>query len=235
LADGSTVLSRAVVIATGIDWRRLDVPALESYVGAGVFYGAAVSETRAMTGQHVCVVGAGNSAGQTALHLARYAASVTMLVRGRDLAASMSDYLVREIEATANIVVRLQVEVIAVEGDERLAGITVRDRSNGTIEDLATTALFVLIGGAARTQWLPTEIERDDGGYITTGRDIGRSRTDDRDASTRPPLALETSVPGVFAAGDVRARSIKRVASAVGDGATVIRLVHDYLAEAAEV
>lgn len=137
----------------------------------------------------------------------------------------------REIEATSNIIVRLQIEVIAAEGDERLAGMTVRDRSNGTIESLATTALFVLIGGAARTQWLPTEVERDDGGYITTGRDVGRSRSEDRDAPTRPPLALETSVPGVFAAGDVRARSIKRVASAVGDGATAIRLVHDYLAE----
>jgi thioredoxin reductase (NADPH) len=230
LADGSSVLSRAVVIATGIDWRRLDVPALESLLGSGVFYGAAVSETKAMAGQHVCVVGAGNSAGQTALHLAGYAASVTMLIRGRDITHSMSDYLVREIETNPAITVRLATEVIDAGGAERLEAITVRNTSNGTVEQLAITALFVLIGGEARTQWLPPEIERDRLGYIVTGRDLEGATSGRLLSPTGSPLPLETSVPGVFAAGDVRARSIKRVASAVGDGATVIRLVHDSLA-----
>ena len=213
LLDGTELRARAVVIATGIEWRRLGVPSLEALVGSGVFYGAAASEARAMQGQEVFIVGAGNSAGQTALHLAKHARTVTLLVRGEGLAKSMSSYLVRAIEATPNIVVRLRTEVVDGAGDGSLERITLADCTNGALEEVSATALFVVIGGDPQTQWLPDEIARDADGYVITGRD------------------LETSMPGVFAAGDVRHGSIKRVASAVGEGATVVRMVHEYLRE----
>ena len=228
-ADGHEIIARTVVVATGITWRLLDVPRLEALVGCGVFYGAAGSEAHAMEGQDVFVVGAGNSAGQAALHLAKYARQVTMLVRGEDLGRSMSEYLIREIHATPNLAVRLKTEVTDAHGDDHLTAITVRDKLEERTEKLTATALFVLIGGEPRTRWLPAEVERD-GGYILTGRDVTlHVASRERWPLDRAPLPLETSLPGVFAAGDVRYRSIKRVASAVGDGATVIRLVHDYL------
>ena len=208
------------------------MPRLEGLVGRGVFYGAAGSEAQAMEGQDVFVVGAGNSAGQAALHLARYARQVTMLVRGADLERSMSEYLIREVRATRNLKVRLNTEVIDGQGEDHLTGLTVRDKLGGQTEQMPATALFILIGGEPRTRWLPPEVERVDG-YILTGRDVtlhGTSRA--RWPLDRAPLPLETSLPGVFAAGDARFRSIKRVASAVGDGATAIRLVHEYLSPA---
>ncbi|MDR2986161.1 MAG: FAD-dependent oxidoreductase [Nocardiopsaceae bacterium] len=228
-ADGHQIVARAVVVATGIAWRRLDVPRLEGMVGCGVFYGAAGSEAQAMDGQDVFVVGAGNSAGQAALYLARYASHVTMLVRGSNLERSMSEYLIREIEATPNLTVRLNTEVIDGHGNDHLVAITVRDKPRQRTEQLPAAALFVLIGGEPRTRWLPADVERD-GGYILTGRDLALHAASEQCwALERAPLPLETSMPGVFAAGDVRYRSIKRVASAVGDGATAIRLVHEYL------
>ena len=228
-ADGHEIIARAVVVATGIAWRRLDAPRLEGLIGCGVFYGAAGSEAQAMESQDVFVVGAGNSAGQAALHLARYARQVTMLVRGGGLERSMSDYLVREIYATPNLIVRLNSEVIDGHGDDHLAAITVRDKLHERTEQLPATALFVLIGGEPRARWLPADVERY-GGYILTGRDVAvRAASREPRPLERAPLPLETSLPGVFAAGDVRYRSIKRVASAVGDGATAIRLVHEYL------
>ncbi|MGN6795884.1 MAG: FAD-dependent oxidoreductase [Streptosporangiaceae bacterium] len=228
-ADGHQVVARAVVVASGIAWRRLETPRLEDLLGCGVFYGAAGSEAQAMEGQDVFVVGAGNSAGQAALYLARYARRVTMLVRGSSLERSMSEYLVTEIEATPNLAIRLHTEVIDGHGDDRLAAITVRDKLRERTEQLPATALFVLIGGEPRTRWLPPDVERD-GGYILTGRDVTlHAASRERWHPERAPLPLETSMPGVFAAGDVRYRSIKRVASAVGDGATAIRLVHEYL------
>ena len=213
LCDGTELRARAVVIATGIEWRRLGVPSLEALVGSGVFYGAAASEARAMEGQDVFIVGAGNSAGQAAMHLAKHARTVTLLARGDGLAKSMSSYLVRAIEATPNVVVRHHTDVVDGAGDGSLERITLADCVTGAREEVSATALFVVIGGDPKTGWLPGEVARDEQGYLITGRD------------------LETSMPGVFAAGDVRQGSIKRVASAVGEGATVVRMVHDYLRE----
>jgi thioredoxin reductase (NADPH) len=229
LAGGQRLTAKAVIVGTGIAWRRLGVPRLEELVGSGVFYGAAGSELRAMAGRDVFVVGGGNSAGQTTLYLARHARHVTLLVRGDNLARSMSDYLIREIEATANITVRLHTEVVDGHGADRLEGLTLRDRRDDGTEQVPAAALFVLIGGEPRTQWLPETVQLR-WGYVLTGRDVVRDETGpSRWPLDRAPLPLETSVPGVFAVGDARHRSIKRVASAVGDGATAVRLVHEYL------
>ena len=229
LSDGGEVAAGAVVVASGISWRRLGVPELEALVGAGVFYGAAGAEARAMEGQEVFVVGAGNSAGQAALHLAKHAASVTLLVRGPDLAKSMSEYLIQEIEQAPNVAVRLGTQVVGGLGGHRLEGLVLRHRDTGTIEEVPAAALFVMIGGEPRTEWL-AGVERDDRGYILTGHDLlGPDGTPAGWPLQRPPLLLETSIPGVFAAGDVRHRSVKRVASAVGEGAVAVQLVHQYL------
>jgi thioredoxin reductase (NADPH) len=228
LLDGTELRARAVVIATGIEWRRLGVPRLEALVGSGVFYGAAVSESRAMHDQHVFIVGAGNSAGQAALHLAKYASVVTLLVRGDGLAKSMSSYLVSAIESTPNVVVRHRTEVVDGAGDGPLDRITLADHANDTLEEVPAGALFVMIGGEPHTQWLPDEIARNAQGYLITGRDL-LEQPELRWNQEREPLPLETSMPGVFAAGDVRQGSIKRVASGVGEGATVVRLVHEHL------
>jgi thioredoxin reductase (NADPH) len=226
-ADGSEVEARAVVLASGVTWRRLGVPALEAHVGRGVFYGAAGSEARALAGQDVLVIGAGNSAGQAALHLARYARSVTMVVRGTGLGATMSDYLVTVIAETPNVEVLVGTEVVDGAGVGGLSSVTLLDRGNGTRRDVPAGALFVLIGAEPRTEWLAGAVARDERGFVLTGRDIGRAGGW---PLRRPPLLLETSIPGVFAAGDVRARSVKRVAAATGEGATAVQLVHEYLA-----
>ena len=229
--DGSQVTARATVIATGVTWRRLGVPALESLVGAGVFYGAAGAEARAMQGLDVFVVGAGNSAGQAAMHLSRYAASVTLLVRGTSLRSSMSDYLVSELENAPTIRVRLRTEVVDGSGTGRLETLTLRDRATAETEVVPAAALFLLIGAEPRTDWLTGVLARDDHGFLRTGPDLLHGGA----ASPpwplrRPPLLFETSIPGVFAVGDVRHRSVKRVAAAVGEGSTAIQLVHEYLA-----
>jgi thioredoxin reductase (NADPH) len=229
LANGNQISARAVIAAPGIAWRRLGVAHLEALVGSGVFYGAAGSEARAMEGRDVFVVGAGNSAGQNALHLARHARQVTLLVRGDDLARSMSDYLIREIDATPNVIVRLNTEVTDGQGNGQLDCITLHDNEHDITEQVEAAALFLLIGGEPRTHWLPDTIQLDHG-YVLTGRDVVRDGAlPSRWTLDRAPLPLETSMPGVFAAGDARYRSIKRVASAVGDGATAVRLAHEYL------
>jgi thioredoxin reductase (NADPH) len=234
LADGSQVVSRTVVIVTGVSYRRLPVSGLEALLGAGVFYGAAVTEAKAMAGQRVAVVGGANSAGQAAVHLARYAEQVTLLVRGDSLAEGMSAYLVQELQRAGNVTVRLRTEVIQVHGAGRLEALTIRDKGTETTETLPAAALFILIGAEPHTDWLAATVERDNRGFLLTGRELLR---DGRPLPAwpldRPPLLLETSLPGVFAAGDVRHGSVKRVASAVGEGATAIQLVHTYLNEGA--
>jgi thioredoxin reductase (NADPH) len=230
MADGHQIVARTVIAAPGIAWRRLGVPRLEALVGSGVFYGAASSETQAMEECDVFVVGAGNSAGQTALHLAQRSRQVTMLVRGDSLARSMSEYLIREIEVTPNLAVRLNTVVSDGHGIEHLDALTLHDVLQDRIEQVPAAALFVLIGGEPRTQWIPGTVQTDHG-YILTGRDIVQDGVAGAGwPLDRAPLPLETSIPGVFAVGDARYRSLKRVASAVGDGATAVRLAHEYLA-----
>jgi thioredoxin reductase (NADPH) len=230
VADGSEVRSRAVVIATGMAYRRLGIPALDALTGAGVFYGAAASEARAMKGSEVFVVGGANSAGQAAVHLARYAAQVTVLVRGRSLADSMSEYLIRAIESAPNIAVRYGVAVTGGTGQSRLEGLTLTDLESGAAETVNAVALFVLIGAEPRTQWLPNAVRRDQSGFVVTGTDLLQGgQPDEQWPLRRLPMFLESSLPGVFAVGDVRHGSVKRVAAAVGEGSIAIRLVHDHL------
>jgi thioredoxin reductase (NADPH) len=220
LDDGTDVMARAVVIATGVSYRTLDIPSLEPFNGLGVYYGSAIAEAASLAGQPVFVVGGGNSAGQAAVYLAKFASRVTMLVRGDSLAQSMSDYLITEIDATPNIDVACGTEVAAGAGEGRLETIDVRHRESGAIDTRPAAALFILIGAEPFTQWLPAEVERDEWGYVTTG------------SSEHAPsrLLFESTLPGVFAVGDVRRDSTKRVASAAGEGAVCVRLVHEYLA-----
>jgi thioredoxin reductase (NADPH) len=230
VADGSEVRSRAVVIATGMAYRRLGIPALDALTGAGVFYGAAASEARAMKDSEVFVVGGANSAGQAAVHLARYAAQVTVLVRGRSLADSMSEYLIQAIESAPNIAVRYGVAVTGGTGQSRLEGLTLTDLESGAAETVNAVALFVLIGAEPRTQWLPDAVRRDQSGFVVTGTDLLQGgQPDEQWPLRRLPMFLESSLPGVFAVGDVRHGSVKRVAAAVGEGSIAIRLVHDHL------
>jgi thioredoxin reductase (NADPH) len=212
----------------GVTYRQLGVPSLDALIGAGVFYGAAAPEAQAMAGEEVYVVGGANSAGQAALHLARYARQVTLLVRGASLTATMSDYLVRDIAAAANITVRHGTEAVGGGGEGRLTHLVLRDRGSRDTETVPAAGLFVLIGAEPHTQWLPDVIDRDDAGYILTGVDR-RGGAASAGGVTR---MFETSLPGVFAVGDVRHGSVKRVASAVGEGAVAIRMVHDHLSRA---
>jgi len=228
LSDGGTLTARTVVIANGVTYRRLGVPALEDLAGRGVFYGAGVSEAAAMRGQKVFVVGGGNSAGQAALHLARWAEQVTILVRSQSLTESMSDYLIRETDAAPNIEVRYGVELAGGAGADHLESLVLEHQQTRTRWSVPADGLFVLIGSEPRTEWLGESVARDQWGFILTGPDV----PDDADASWPAgwqPLPHETSLPGVFAAGDVRHGSVKRVASAVGEGAVTIPLVLRYL------
>ena len=230
LSCGIDVTARAVIIATGASYRRLGVPDLEALSGAGVFYGATVSEARALQDKDVYVAGAGNSAGQAVLHLSKYASRVTLLARGDTLADSMSEYLITEIEATENIDVRLNTQVVGGGGKGRLEHLVLEDSVAGTTETVCAAALFVLIGVQPHTGWLPEEIKRDETGYVVTGHDLMRNgQMPEEWPLERAPLMFETSMPGVFAAGDVRYGSVKRVASAVGAGAIAIQSVHEYL------
>ena len=228
--DGGAVKAHTAILATGVSYRQLEAPGAEALTGRGVFYGAALTEAMSCADQHVYVVGGANSAGQAALHFARRSASVTMLVRGGSLRSSMSSYLVDQIEATPNVVVRTGTEVVEAHGTDHLEGLTLLDRSSGEKESVETSWLFIFIGAAPRTDWLDGSVVRDEHGFVFAGPDLlvdgqrPRSWPLDRD-----PYHLETSVPGLFVAGDVRATSVKRVASAVGEGAMAVMLVHRYL------
>jgi thioredoxin reductase (NADPH) len=230
VADGTEIRSGAVVVASGMAYRRLGIAELDALTGVGVFYGAAASEAKAVQGSEVFVVGGANSAGQAAVHLAKYAAQVTLLVRGRSLADSMSEYLIREIDAAPNIAVRCRVAVTGGTGQNRLESLTLTDLESGEAETVGAGALFVLIGAEPRTQWLPDTVRRDQSGFVVTGTDLLEDGRPPGDWPLRRlPMFLESSLPGVFAVGDVRYGSVKRVASAVGEGSIAIRLVHDYL------
>ncbi len=228
--DGSAAIeARAVLVATGVSYRRLEAPGLDGIGFRGVYYGASASEAVQCLGEDVYVVGAANSAGQAALNLAKYANRVVLLVRAASLEASMSQYLVGRIRSAPNIDVLLQTQVVGARGDTHLEALTLADRASGTEEEVVANWLFVFIGAAPRTDWLGTEVARDARGFVLTGPELS---VDPKTPwpLTRAPFALETSVPGVFAAGDVRLDSMKRVASAVGEGAMAVYLTHRYLA-----
>jgi thioredoxin reductase (NADPH) len=227
LSDGASLSASTVLIASGVSYRQLDAPGFPELTGQGIYYGAARTEARSCLDQHVVVIGGANSAGQAAVYFASHAARVTMLVRGDSLEKSMSHYLIEQIQAIDNVEVRTRAEAMAAEGDERLQSLRIRNGDGSeTVEHV--DACFVFIGARPMTGWLAGVVARDERGYILAGLDV----KGDVWPHQRDPFPLETSVPGVFVAGDVRARSIKRVASAVGEGSMAVSLVHQYLAEA---
>jgi thioredoxin reductase (NADPH) len=227
LSGGGSLSASSVLVASGVSYRQLDAPGFAELTGQGVYYGAALTEARSCADQHVVVIGGANSAGQAAVYFSSYASSVTMLVRGDSLAKSMSHYLIEQIEALPNVEVRVRSEAVAAEGEGRLRALRIRDADGAeTVEDV--DACFVFIGAAPHTEWLAGVVARDEKGFILAGLDAKR----DGWPLARDPFPLETSVPGVLVAGDVRARSIKRVASAVGEGSMAVSLIHQYLAEA---
>ena len=231
VADVGQVRARAVVLATGVSYRRLGIPSVEALMGAGVHYGASVSEAHALTGLHGTVVGGGNSAGQAALHLARYCEHVTLVVRSSSLEVGMSQYLVDAIAAAENVHPCTDTEVSDAGGDGRLSWVTLRNRSAGAQERIRSDGLFVMIGAEPRTGWLPEAVRRDRFGFVLAGSDAAESGTW---PLARGPHPYESTMPGLFAVGDVRSGSVKRVASAVGEGSVVMSQVHEYLADLSE-
>lgn len=232
LTDGSGVTARLVIIATGVTYRRLKGPNLERLTGAGIFYGAAPSLAQAIKGLPVFIAGAGNSAGQAAVHFAQYAESVMIVAPDRSLSDHMSDYLVKQVQATPRIRLRLGTAIVDAVGGQRLEALVLKNLADGTMETIPAVALFAMIGAQPQTDWLPASILRDPDGYILTGPDTLRDGLPpDGWTVRRQPFPRETSLPGVFAVGDVRHGAVNRVASAVGDGAIAIQMAHEYLKE----
>ena len=233
LADNSELSCQALLIATGVQWRKLDIPGMDRLNGVGVYYGAAASEAQGCAGEKVYIVGGANSAGQAAMNFSLYASEVVMLVRGESLGVTMSKYLVDDIAKTPNIHVEYFSEVVEVHGEDRLKAISIRCTKTNSVEKVGACNLFVFIGAEPRTEWLDGFVERDARGFILTGSALIRDGKPPREWSAeRPPTLLETSRPGVYAVGDVRYGSVKRVASGVGEGSIAIQLVHQYLAKA---
>jgi len=232
LADGSEISCNALLLAMGVQWRNLDIPGVDRLQGAGVYYGGGTSEALSCKGETVYIIGGANSAGQAAMHFAKYAEKVVMVVRGRSLATTMSHYLIEQIQKTSNIEVWNCAQVTAVHGETRLTGITVQREGVDGLQELSASSLFIFIGALPRTEWLGDLIERDERGFIISGPDLIRDGK--RPASwtlDRDPGLLETNVPGIFVVGDVRHGSVKRVASGVGEGAVVVQFMHQYLAK----
>jgi thioredoxin reductase (NADPH) len=234
IADGREIRARAVVLATGVSYHRLGIPALESLVGTGVNYGASPGDARLFAGKRVFLVGAGNSAGQAAIHLAKWAETTTLVVRGDRLEKSMSKYLVDEIGSNAKIEVRLATRIVDGSGEGRLETLTLVNDATKSTEVVRADALFVLIGARPFTDWLPAEIARDAHGFVVTGSDLTHDGRLEDWLLPRSPRPFETSIPGVFAVGDLRSRSMKRVASSVGEGSGAIKEIHHYLASHAK-
>ncbi len=229
LADGREISSHCVLLAPGVQYRKLEIPGADRLTGCGIYYGAALIEARACQGEEIYMVGGANSAGQAALYFAKYATKVTMLVRGEGLSATMSKYLIDEISRTSNIVIEAQTQVLEAFGNERLESLRLRGPAGDS--QVPASSVFVFIGAVPVTAWLPPCILRDDKGFVLSGSDLRKDgKLPDVWHETREPLLLETSVPGVFVAGDVRYGSIKRVASAVGEGSIAVQFVHQYLA-----
>ena len=232
LAGGEELGAAAVIVATGVDYRLLEAPGVEELTGRGVYYGGSRTEGVSCRDEHVVVVGGANSAGQAAIYFAGYAQHVTILYRGDSLAKSMSRYLIDTIEDTPNITVRTNAEVAAAHGDEQLERITVRDRAGGADEEMELAAMFVFIGARPQTEWLPSDVARDKRGFVLAGSELLLEDVRPRWRLERNPYLLETTMPGLFVAGDVRSQSMKRVASAVGEGSMAVSFVHEYLAGA---
>ncbi|GAA2008297.1 FAD-dependent oxidoreductase [Catenulispora subtropica] len=229
-ADGSAIGAQSVILATGVEYRRLQAPGIEELTGKGVYYGSSLSEAVGCDGRHIFIVGGANSAGQAAVYLSRFAKSVTILVRAESLTASMSHYLIQQIARIPTITVRTRTQVVQAHGEEHLERLTLQDSSTGETEDVDAHALFVFIGAAPTTDWLAGVVARDARGFVLTGPDLGVGAEPVKGWTLdRQPYLLETNVPGVFAIGDVRSESTKRVASAVGEGAMAVMLVHRYL------
>jgi thioredoxin reductase (NADPH) len=232
LANGCELSSHAMIISTGVQWRKLDIPGIDRLQGAGVYYGAGSTEAISCRDEDVYIVGGANSAGQAAMNFARFAKNVVMLVRGPNLGATMSQYLINDIAQTPNIRVECGTELVAVHGEEKLEAISISCGATGSIDRAPASSVFVFIGAAPGTDWLDGFVERDERGFVLTGPDLTRDGKRPRGwTADREPFLLETSVPGVFAVGDVRHGSIKRVASSVGEGSIAIQFVHNHLAK----
>jgi thioredoxin reductase (NADPH) len=230
LKSGTEISCHALILALGVSWRRLNIPGIERFTGAGVYYGAAQTEALECANEDVYVIGGANSAGQAAMYFSRYAHKVTMLVRGESLTASMSQYLIEQIAARDNIEVKCFCSVTEVKGENSLEALVIKNAQTGELETVPANSLFIFIGAVPRTEWLDGQIERDDKGFILTGPDL--PNYSDRPKGwtlERDPFLLETNIPGIFAVGDVRCGSIKRVASSVGEGSICVQFVHRYL------
>jgi thioredoxin reductase (NADPH) len=230
LAEGSEIGCKVLLIATGVSYRKLNVPGAERLQGCGVYYGSAMTEAMACKDEDVYIIGGANSAGQAAMYFSKYARHVVMLVRGESLSASMSQYLIDQIKNTPNIQVETRARVVEVFGSEHLEALSIHCGDRGETERVAANSLFVFIGAEPNTDWLAGVVERDERGFILTGTDLLRDGKRPQGwPLTRDPYWTETSVPGIFAAGDVRHGSVKRVASGVGEGSIAVQFIHQYL------